>query len=275
MNRLPSLLCAVACIAAAAPDRHFDAFLRAPAERSLVVGADVLSARGANVTHEEKRLGLPTFIWLEGQPPSATPELAARETLLRFSDVFQLDRATLAALAVREVHQNDRSGTVVRFSQSLDGVPVFRSQLDVLLNRAGAPLAISGYAAPSSFVAAAHRTFSLSAERAAQQAFFTLTRQPATLRVSGNVDGWVQLALVESAKWHLSSPARARQVFYLLGDRLEPAWHVELDVGALTSTDARMVAALISARDGRVLMFHDLTSDAGYRVWTSTQDFLP
>ncbi|PZR16619.1 MAG: histidine kinase [Archangium gephyra] len=275
MNRLPLLLCAAALVAVAAPDRHFDAFLRLPANRSLAVSTDSLAARGANVTHEEKRLGLPTFIWLDGQPPATTPEVAARETLQRFADVLQLDRATLTALAVREVHQNDRSGTVVRFNQSVDGVPVFRSQLDVLLNRAGAPIAISGYAAPSSFVLAAERTFSLSAELAAQKAFFTLTKQPTAFRVTGGAAGWVQLALVENTKWHLSSPTRARQVFYLLGDRLEPAWHVELDLSAVTSTDAQMFAAVVSARDGRLLMFHDLTSDAGYRVWASTQDFLP
>lgn len=275
MNRLTLLLCAAATIAVAAPDRHFDAFLLSPTNRSLAVSADALAARGANVAHQEKRLGLPTFIWLENQPAASSAERAAREALQRFSDVLQLDKETLEALVVREVHSNDRSGTVVRFSQSVDGVPVFRSQLDVLVSRAGVAMAISGYAAPSSYVLAADRTFALNAVTSAQKAFTTLTRQSAAFRVVGTDGAWVKLELVENTTWHLSSPARARQVFFLLGDRLEPAWHVELDVSAAASTDAQMFASVFSARDGRLLMHHSLTSDAGYRVWASTTDFQP
>ncbi|MFZ5446169.1 MAG: myxosortase-dependent M36 family metallopeptidase [Myxococcota bacterium] len=261
----------------AAPALRDDAFLAAPPDRPLAVDATSLAARGAQVAHEEQRLGVPTFVWLSGFPAEATPEKTAKSALAQLAEAWRVDAAEIERLSVRELHRNERTGAIVRFAQTIDGVGVFRGQFDVLLNRSGAPVAVSGYPVPSAFARAASRSFAVSGPDAVSKTFKALTGQGATFAVTARDDEWARLSLMSVAGggWHLASAPRVRKVYFLLADRLEPAWHVELNVGGEGSNDSAYVATVVSARDGAFLFKTDLTADASYRVWADPTSLMP
>ncbi len=276
-NRLATLAGALCCaVAVAAAPEHADAFLSLSPDQSLVVSADSLAARGARVTGEEKRLGVPTFVFIEGVPAEASAEDTARSVISRFADAWRLDAADVKSLSVRELHRNERSGTIVRFAQQVNGLDVFRSQFDVVLSKQGVPVAVSGYPAPSDFARRASTRFSVGATQALERAFRDQTGANGTFKTFPSTDGvWMTAGLVENAGFTLSSPARARRVYYVLKDRLEPAWHIELDVARRGSTSSAMFASVVSASDGTRLMRHNLTADASYKVFANDPDGIP
>ncbi len=276
-NRLATLAGVLfSALALAAAPEHADAFLSSSPDQSLVVSAEVMAARGARVTGEEKRLGVPTFIFIEGVSAETSAEATARSVISRFADAYRLDAADVKSLSVRELHQNDRSGTIVRFAQQVNGIDVFRSQFDVVLSKQGVPVAVSGYPAPSDFARTASTHFRVGATQALERAFREQTGANGTFKTFASTDGvWMTASLVENSGFTLSSPARARRVYYVLNDRLEPAWHIELDVATRGSTSSAMYASVVSATDGARLMRHNLTADASYKVFANTPDLIP
>ena len=71
--------------------------------------------------------------------------------------------------------------------------------------------------------------------------------------------------------------ARARKVWFTLPDRLEPAWHVELE-GDDAQGKSQLWGLALSAADGRVLWRKNLTelAQGTYRVWAdATAPFAP
>ena len=177
---------------------------------------------------------------------------------------------------MRELHRNERSGTIVRFAQQVNGIDVFRSQFDVVLSKQGVPVAVSGYPAPSEFARTASTHFRFGATQALERAFRDQTGTNGTFKTFASTDGvWMTAALVENAGHTLSSPARLRRVYYVLNDRLAPAWHIELDVASRGSTSSAMYASVVSAADGTRLMRHNLTADASYKVFANSPDGIP
>jgi hypothetical protein len=181
------------------------------------------------------QFGTPSFRWIGGAPGS---------TVTAISAVSGYDGAY-----VSEVHDTGRGAIITRYRQRIDGIDVFRNELNVVMARDGSTVAISGHLAGGSDRVAAKNgsAFRLSSSEAVVIA----------TKDFGDDDAANQRV----------NP-RVNRVWFDLGTSLEPAYSIEL------ATDEEMFLYVISAADGRLLFRKNLTEDAGtpftYRVWAQT-----
>lgn len=245
----------------AAPPPNFDAFF----ESDVVQPAP--RTDDGFVAHVEPRLGVPSFLWAIAVGPEApawtrvdlTPVEAARRHLLGVASLYRLGGEAVARLEHHHTHDLGHGPLVVTFGRRLDGVPLFRDELHVVMTRRRELVAITGNVNPATPHDSAAQSFRLSAETAASAAAAELGVGPLVLSARAERDGWQR---VSDSSGQLRG-ARARRVWFGLPDGLEAAWYVELDSG-----DEAMFE-VISARDGRVLSRKNLREDeaASYRVW--------
>ena len=232
------------------------------------------------ISNQEPRLGMPTFFWAPRDPSQAdtfremglTAEQAARRWLFLYGELYRQDPATLAAQPVQEVHDLGDGAIIVRFRKVSGGVPVFRDTLNVVMTQGLQLVALSGYLSPHD----QPREFQLAAPTAIAIALQDATGgwlSPSEVRAQQRVlGGWEQFTLVTT---RAGGPARARKVLFPLPERLEAAWQLELTVLRPDRSD-EAYSYVISAEDGRVLLRHDLTSHASYRVWADpVSPFVP
>jgi hypothetical protein len=106
-------------------------------------------------------LGVPTFVWAKDLPalPKATaaePEAAARAFLKSAASKYRMSAAQVDALVTGDVQRFPDGGSIARFGNRVDGIEVFRDQVNVLADKSGALVAISGFTSGAS---SAKRTF--------------------------------------------------------------------------------------------------------------------
>ncbi|ADO72841.1 myxosortase-dependent M36 family metallopeptidase [Stigmatella aurantiaca] len=272
-----------------------DAFLAQRQEKALSITQTALEARGLRIAHSEERLGVPTVLWntrLGTDRPQAFagqgPEAAARAHLSQIADIYRLEREDISGAVLHSVHQPARGPVVVRFTQKVEGIEVFRSGLNVALTRGHELVAVTGYMAPHEAVAARRRTvgtdFPLGAPEAVARAFKNLTDTAISGRslVSAGTQGeFAHFAFepgVATVLPHaMAAPARAKKVFFMMPEGLRPAWYVELNVGTKGSSDSDYHSFVVSASDGQVLFSNNLTVEDSFsfRVWADPTSFIP
>lgn len=274
----------ISFVAWAAPDARLDAFLDQPATHALVAPAELSPLgrslwRDGRVTSVEPRWGVPTFFWA-GRPEQTadlramglSPEQAARRVLMTHAELWRQVPAVLAESPVKHVHDVGDGPVIVTFAQTVQGLPVFRSELKVLLDRRLNLVAISGAHAPQSKVKG---EFRLAETSAIANAWLDLTgRGLESDRLSrpsrdAHGDQWFQVV-------GEASTARTRQVLFPIAAGLEPAFYVELDAELAGTTDSDMFSYVVSAVDGRLLYRKNLTVSDGftYRVWADSTNTL-
>ncbi|WNG15398.1 myxosortase-dependent M36 family metallopeptidase [Cystobacter fuscus] len=274
---------------------NYDAFLEQRESRALAVDSATARARGLRVEQTEQRLGVPTFAWAAedgAQSRSAirggmTVEAAARAHLQNVADSYRLSRTDVSGATLRSVHDTGKGAVIATFEQNVNGIPVFRNELKVIMGRDQRLVALSGYLAPSDLAQTARakaRTgaFRLGAAEAISSAFTDLTgsgTQASAFVNTGTKGDYTFFALTPSAKsalpQDLATPARARQVFFTMAGVLEPAWYVEVNAGPKASVSNDYFGYVISATTGAVLFRNNLTVDATstpftYKVWAET-----
>jgi hypothetical protein len=202
-----------------------DAFAAAPAgRRTLARPADDV-ARPGTALHVEERLGVPTFL----QPAragengraalarkSVSAEGAARAHLLDLAPLWGLSEEDIARAPLVQVHDTGNGPIVVQLRQEAFGVPVFRDEIRIALDRSYEPVAIAGY---------------LPSVAGLSEPVFTLSAADALAR-----------------EGLLVSPARAKRVFFHLPGRLVPAWYVEFDVPTDPASSDLYAVVLSTAR---------------------------
>jgi hypothetical protein len=230
IRRLPFALLLVAAAAFAHELPNYDASAALRVEPSDAVRAAATRAAGSVKIPTEwyPQYGTPSFRWVGGAEPAV--EAAAL--------------ADSSGAYVSEVHDIGRGPIIVRYRQRIDGVEVFRNELNVVMRRDRKVIAVSGHLAEHASSAAhieskSASPFCLSASDAAHVALDEL-------EVGATV-------------------SRTERVWFDLGTSLEPAYYLE------AADDTSMVGYVFSAADGRLLFRKNLTEDAGqaftYRVW--------
>lgn len=275
-------VCPVVARSASAAPPNFDAFLRSGVRRevkraaALSPGAAQAVASG-RLGSVEPRLGVPTFFWAGVDESTAgryrtlklTPEQAARRYLLQYGELYGVTGATLADATLNKLHDLGRGAIVASFRRDLDGTPVFRDELRVVMNQQLDLVALSGYLTPARKVRGEKN---LTVETAVTIAFQDLTGRPlerAALKpLPADEGGYQRFALVGQP-----TPVRARQTYYGMPEGLVPAYYVELDIGDEASTSSDYFSFVISAADGSLLSRKDLTQadSYSYRVWADDQ----
>lgn len=275
MTLLASVALAAAAAVApeAAPRPAYDAFFEATSLAPLQRSPEALALEAEGfVAHREPHTGVPTFYWamrlFERAPQwaaSAGTVEAARRYLYDAAPLWGFAPAELAALPLDGTFDLGNGARVVRFSREVDGVPVFRDGLALVLTKERGLVAVSGFLLPHR---APESGFALGPQSALASAAIDVrlaAPEAADLAALGEAGpGWRRF---QDARGRLSN-LRARKVYFTLPDRLEPAWHVELE-GQDRDGRSQAWGLALSAADGRVLWRKNLTelAQGTYRVW--------
>jgi hypothetical protein len=287
------LLVPLAGTSAVAKERgNFDAFLARQDSRSLVASDAAIQSRGVRVEHTEERLGVPTVLWSaqgeeqrSGALAGQAPEQAARAHLQQVADLYRLTREDISNAVLDSVHKQETGPVVARFSQKVNGIEVFRGDVNVVMTRQNDLVAITGNMAPREAVANASRaTFQLNPADAIAKAFRDLTDTAISGRslvgagAKGDYSHFTFEPGVGTVLPHaMGTPARAKKVYFTLPNGLQPAYYVELHVGTKGSNDADYYSFVISATDGSLLFRNNLTVQDSftYNVWADPVSFIP
>ncbi|MFL5343255.1 MAG: myxosortase-dependent M36 family metallopeptidase [Hyalangium sp.] len=274
---------------------NFDAFLVNHEAKSLAADEASLQSRGVRVDQVEERLGLPTVLWNDRHDTERTnalatqrPEQAARTHLQKFADIYRLTTDDVSSASLQSVHQTQFGPVIARFGQKVGGVEVFRSGVNVVMDRENNLVAITGYLTPHEAVAARLSTvstdFQLSPADAIARAFKDLTDTAISgrsLAATGTQGDYTQFDFapgVSAVLPHtMAAPARAKKVYFTLPGGLQPAYYVELAVGTKSTKDSDYYSFVVSATDGSLLFRNNLTAEDSYsyRVWADTASYIP
>ena len=286
-------LISVPALAGPRPELDVTAGMRpAPATRALAARTRASAALLAIATPRslDERYGVPTMLWAtrgagNGQPAQPGPtalrplpssiEADARRHLGLVSGFYGLQAVDVAEAPLRSIHDTGHGGIVATFTQTVDGIDVFRDEVKVLMGRDHALLAVTGYIPSRGLVAKAGTpVFALTAGTALAAALSDFSGQPSSTAArfvesaEGGYERWDVSAADASWPDELKpgAPVRVKRVLFHEPEALVPAWYVEL----MAPTQAYMY--VVSAADGSLLLRHDImSSDAfSYRVWAQT-----
>jgi hypothetical protein len=204
-------------------------------------------------------------------------ETAARLHLERHAGSLGIDDKTAHGAIFKSWQSLPAGGGVAQFEQRVDNIEVFRARASVVVDGANQLVSI-GNSFPATAKAWTKATsFKSSAESAIAAAY---TAHAGVPLAAGQVRDEGEQSGSERRNYAVDAPfgalqvvsATAKRVFFPAGDRLEPAYHVEI-VGRAAGTrryDSR--GFVIAADDGRVLQQESLTHEDAfrYRVWAST-----
>lgn len=269
LNLVATALSCAAPATSPAPDEP-PARERSAYERAATAAGGVVSSVGDD--------GIPRFIWAPVAPPparSAALEAVALDHVARFAAAYGLSTADVRRHAeVRSSSPLRGGGALVRVGTAIDGVAIEGSEVKLVLRADRSLLALAGALAPTVGVKPVDRGFAIAPGRALARALEHLYGAPvpdgvARAALPGAGRGHVFLDLPAPSTVLLSGPARAVPIYHRAGDRLVPAYAVELYASAGRSTDSDAFRYLVAAADGRVIERRDLEVDAAfsYRVF--------
>lgn len=261
----------------ALPD--FDAY-----RSSLVSSADLPALPAGVLPHQvDRRMGLPTFLWAAADAPVAAVgalnerallEARAREHLRHNASALRLSEAMIAEARITEAQYNGKGPATVRFNQRFGGIEVFQRSLNVLLDRAGKPVAVSGYFAPVSTTTGGFAMDPAAAILiAATQLGLSLDAAQLVAQRQSGESTWFAPA-ASSSEFALTRGPRLKPVYYALASGLEPAYYIELF--AASDRETLAYSFVVSAVDGRLLFRKNLTARAAfsYRVFAAEDGLL-
>jgi len=242
--------------------------------------------------HRDERFGLPKFLWAaKGHPyVSATvaragtgspEEKAARFHLRRFLALYDMDDADVDTAVLHSVHNTGRGPIIVKLKQALDGIEVFRDEMNIAMGQDLDLVAISGFLPGARGRAGRVRLagFALDPTQAIAAAIQDLSQQNLEARFihrvgsRGGYDHYALSSVLPAAiDLRMVEQTRVKRVFFHLPDRLEAGYYVELSIGPRNGTESENFGYVISAVNGSILFRNNYTvSDAySYRVWADT-----
>jgi hypothetical protein len=291
---------------------NYDAFTATPARpemENLVQAHQQEQSGSARMTQFEPRLGVPTFLWAETrkQPEAASKtrqksykpddlKTAAKAYLGNYASRYRMEKADVLAAEAVSVHDTGKGAIIVKFKQSIDGVEVFRDEMNVIMNRDLQLVALSGYmTGTGSQNPEAQRSFLLQPEEAITKAVQDLTGGSLDAGGLQQVKSYdaenaapqdkylhfsTENAAPKSFSFSPASPLRSKKVFYHTAEGFVPAYYIEtnivLESGSNAPTDL-YYSYVVSATDGQILFRNNLTAHQAYsyRVFAHSSDMTP
>ena len=229
---------------------------------------------GALPSQFDARMNKPTFLWAAtGEAVPAVGALKAdalivsqaRDYLRAHAAELQLTEAMIAQAQVTDSQYNGNGPAVVRFKQVVDGIEVFNRSLNVMIDRSGQLVAISGYFATDAVGTPAD--FSRTAQQAVVSAWTQLggTSFLTTLLGAPVSQGAYQLFRIPgfSGTQRLLRQPRVKRVYYPRAGRLEPGYYVEL-FGESKLGGNMAYSLVISGSSNTMLFRKNLVEEAAY-----------
>ncbi|TAN65852.1 MAG: hypothetical protein EPN17_15480 [Methylobacter sp.] len=254
---------------------------------------------GSHPLHIDSSTQLPTFLWAASDSANRPRhsrskivtdtliEQAARKHLARYATLYQLGKTAQASAKLQHVHHIGDSAYIVRLDQQVNGIEVFASRMNLLLDRSLQLSAISGHLAPQVTTAkSSSSSFRWTATQAIAAAFHDLhqqdlpTKQLKLHKQQGAYQWYaLQAPLPATVEHDLSKPVRIKKVLYPLAKGLEPSYYIELSTkGTATDRDRANYAYVISAANGALLLRSNMTHNDRaftYRVWADDATLMP
>ncbi|HEX2836379.1 MAG TPA: M36 family metallopeptidase [Thermoanaerobaculia bacterium] len=234
----------------------------------------------------EARLRVPTFLWpsVDAVPPQSAPDpaprkgrpeiAAARTHLGHYASLYDLNATDVTNAAVTMVHNTGRGPIIVKLRQQVNGVEIFREELNVVMDRELRLAGLAGYLSSTATPGVqGGLAFRLDDKKAAVGALKDLTgvavSETAVLRGSAR-DAYESFTVNGLP---LDAPVRLKKVYYHLQGGLTPGYYIEILSRDPASNASDGYAYVISAIDGHILFRNSLVAEAGtpytYRVWAS------
>ncbi|HEY0372455.1 MAG TPA: M36 family metallopeptidase, partial [Thermoanaerobaculia bacterium] len=261
----------------------------------------------------ENRLGVPTFLWLDAESFRNTPPVgtgaeraefaAARGILNGAGEAYGLSGNDITGAVVEGFINTGQGPVIVKFSNSVNGVQIFREELNVVMNQKLEAIALTGYitSAATGFVGGGQGSFARSEVTAAADALKDVTAagiNGSQLVPAFSRDGYDYFTVAASSGVSLADPVRMKKVYFHMTDGLVPAYYVETSVVSRDGVSSEGVfignittdsySYVISAVDGSILFRKNLTEDATgkgenvlppggdtYRVWADPVSGIP
>lgn len=246
-----------------------------------------LQGRRANSQYD-RALGKTSFLWSRNDATAAAVgPLTGRELLIARARAHLRDEAKTLNLSRQmiddavayDAQYNGNGPAVVRFRQRFMGRDVYQRSLNVLLDRANVPVAVSGYFA-TDFDAqeTGARSFAYTPEQAIAQAWKALggvleVSQLSRLAVAGEHERYSVASLGGSHVFEREP--RLRRVWYPSAGALEPAYEIELFARERRSGQLVAYSLVVSARDANILQRRNLKHAAAYTYRTFAEAQAP
>ncbi len=225
------------------------------------------------VLHSEPRMGLPTFV-RASKDLSVTKQqgLNKRETIVGVAHQYLNQIApdyglttVINSVSLDEIHDLGHGAIIVSYGQAFGGVEVFGASLKLVLNQELDLLAVSGYLSPHT--PAAKTAFVLDPREGLEAALESVGQDQQKSHSDSSetrLENGYRI-FTSGNKQH-----RLRKVYYLLPDKLEAAYYVEV------SGPQGLRGQVVSAGDGELKLSDKRHFDHRYRVWSDgTQQQLP
>lgn len=232
-----------------------------------------------SVASVDSRARIPSFVWGARDPSasmalkaSSAPDMSARAALVNIAARIGLPEGAVQSAILREVDDPGDGGILVRFAQELDGIEVFRSRATVMLDRAHRLVAASNNLHPEAIAGSKRisRTFAITPADALASALadrHAIVVPLQNIVTNGQADRYTTFDLIPVQDVALASPARVKKVYFPLGERLVPAYFLEMRTKHIDEKDADAYAYVIAADDARILLRENLTHAFSYKVW--------
>lgn len=226
----------------------------------------------------DAKLGVPTMLFAgrDASPisapmsPARLAEARARDFLSRDAALLGLTPKMIRGARLLEIHDRGQGAVIARFQQQADGVEVFGRQLNVLMDRQGKLVAISGYFATDATVSPS-ADFAESAAPAIRAAFSDLGgKTAAEFKRRGAEGAYDVYARPRSlSDLQVVQDPRAKAVYFPLGGEMVPAYYLELSAETRDGATQYDYAYVVAANGGQVLFRKNLTESItySYRVW--------
>lgn len=277
-----AIFAASACMAAASTEsvenQNYDQYATdvAAAARSATRPIDVDARLSAELTaghpqHLDPLMNKATFVWAGiNEPviavgplePEALIDAQARAFLRRQGPAMGLSSEAVDAAVLFEAQDLGRGPLIARYEQRFQGIEVFNRTLNVMLERSGRPVAVSGYfAADFDSTEVQARPFARSAAQAVDSAFAHMGGKlgAGALSLSETRDGYQYFSAAQPATGplRLTRTPRAKKVYYPRLGSLEPGYFVELAAVDIEGGHSLMQSFVISAVSGDLLFRYD------------------
>jgi Zn-dependent metalloprotease len=203
--------------------------------------------------------GLPKMVFNRKEPLSAPrsgePDSIARDFLANNAAMFGLNKSQIVEMKLKN-EDNDEGATFLNYEQTIDGIPVFQSQVQVAINSSGQVMSVNeGSVIPN---AGMNTTPTLSESEGLARAFLSTGRLAPTSfevmedRPERGARSIYQNPLGESRENLLSGLTIMR-----VGPRAVLAWHSYVDVAP-----NEWYEILVDANTGAMLYRYNLYADA-------------
>ncbi len=209
--------------------------------------------------------------------------VAAQNHLARLVKLGQLSPDALVGLDLRRVHDTGRGAIVVRYGQKVGGIPVFGSEMAVVMNRQHQLVATSGQLSDEvakklkQTEALRDAEFRLSAAELSRKAFVELGGKPTSVSsTAAKKAGRVQHTIASDNDINLQR-GHSEKVYFASAKGLIPAYRVELQTARKNVRSHDAYAFVYSAHDGELLLRKNQTQNEsfGYRVFADASGGYP